>query len=198
MKVSTWPVVWELPIPSPDFEKSPKYIGVHIMERVLIEVWKLDHLIQDAMKRILNLLSWVSRDWLHHCHGAKILDLIIKTNTSRKKVSQKMRTSLDIITQYTGNQIDPRNWGWLRQIHIDNTSKFKCNVQQQREKGYTNKITDILSTQHLKERQWETGSRKIGDKVRTIQGSPFTLPTKVNKTRINNDVNLRHCKVKKP
>lgn len=84
------------------------------MERVLIEVRKLDHLIQDAMKRILNLLSWVSRDWLHHCHGTKILDLIIKTNTSRKKVSQKMRTSLDIITQYTGNQIDPRNWGWLR------------------------------------------------------------------------------------
>ena len=55
----------------------------------------------------------------------------------------------------------------------------------------------ILSKQHLKERQRETGYRKIGDKVRTIQGWPFTLPTKVNKARINNDLNLRHCKCKK-
>ena len=40
----------------------------------IVKVKKLDHLIRDAMKRILNLLSWVSRDWLHHCHGANTLD----------------------------------------------------------------------------------------------------------------------------
>ena len=70
---------------------------LHLSDHSLKEARELNRLIRHAVKKILHLPTWMSSDWLHHRQGASIPDLLTTTMTSRKRVSQKMKISTDIL-----------------------------------------------------------------------------------------------------
>ena len=71
------------------------------------EARKLNRLIRGAVKKILHLPTW--SDWLHHRQGGNIPDLLTITMISRKRASQKMKLSTDLVAQHTEDLIDPIN-----------------------------------------------------------------------------------------
>lgn len=123
---------WNCQIYSLDFEKLQEYLRAYIWHDRKISlpwaIWKLQleqlrscylsptqkvQVIRQSICHV-NLSSLVSRDWLYHCHGAILADLLVIIMTSRKKASQKMKTSPHIISKTTGNQIDLIYGQWLK------------------------------------------------------------------------------------
>ena len=82
---------------------------LRLSDHRLEEARKINRLIRKYLKKILDLPTWVSNNWIHHRNGSNIMDLVTATMTTRNKVAAKIKTSADAASRHTGDQIHPLN-----------------------------------------------------------------------------------------
>ena len=122
--------------------------------------------------------------------------------TSPKRASQKMKLSRDLVSQHTGDLLDPTNGERMRKLKINFTTSAKEDIKQQRESRIKDQnnghfTLTIFRSKTTRDWIWSKRGLKVGDKITAIQGLSCTLHTKVNKTRGNPDLSSKRCKCKK-
>ena len=165
----------------------------------LEEVRKINRLIRKHVKQILHLPTWTSTAWIHHRNSYNILDLVTTTMISRTKSPTKMKTSEDVIAQYTGDIITPLKEGRLRRLSLENINNkrkgaIKKLEEQVEHQNNGKTLTTAMQSKDKRSWLWTKQGIKPGEKLRYSQALSGTLPTKVNKTRCINDLNLNKCK----
>lgn len=99
---------------------------------------------------------------------------------------------------YTADIVTPLNVERLTRLKLENIdNKREAGMKKLEEKvEHQNNGKALLRAMNSKHKpSWLWTKRlKPGEKLRYIQDLPETLPTKVNKTRDINDINLKKCK----
>ena len=91
----------------------------------LEEARKINRLIRKYLKKILDLPTWVSNNWIHHRNGSNIPDLVTATMITRNKATAKIKTSTDATSRHTGDQIHPLNEERLLRLGLLNEDNKK-------------------------------------------------------------------------
>ena len=118
---------------------------------------------------------------------------------TRTKATKKMKTSQDVIAQYTGDVLTLRNEERLVRLGLQNVNKKieevmrRLEIQLENQNNGKASATSIRS-KHKRSWLWMQRDLKPGEKLRYIQALPQTLPTKVNKIRRIADLKMKTCR----
>ena len=165
----------------------------------LEEVRKINWIIRKYVKRILHLSIWTSTAWIHHRNSCNIPHFLTAMMISLTKASTKMKTLNDMIAHYTGDIITPLNEDRLRRLNlqsINNKKEAAMKMLEAQIEQQNNRKALMTEMRSKRKRSWLWTKRGLtpGNKLRYIQALSGTLPTKVNKTRGMNDLNMKKCK----
>ena len=171
---------------------------LRLSDHGLEEARKLNRLIRKAVKEILHLPTWTATVWIHHQNGANIPDLTTTTMISRCKATRKMKLSTDPAARATGDELAPQDEDRLARLNLINAPNMKEEHQRHLEEQLVRQnngraMTTMMSSKHRRTWLWTQRGLMPGNKIRLIQALSSTLPTKVNKTRGNQDRRAKIC-----
>ena len=109
-----------------------------------------------------------------------------------------MKLSTDRAARATGDELAPQDEDRLARLNLINAPNMKEEHQRRLEEQLERQnngrsMTTMMSSKHRRTWLWTQRGLTRGNKIRLIQALSSTLPTKVNKTRGNQDRRAKIC-----